>query len=353
MPLFKGSPTLDQMSEKINDLLEEGMLLKVDWNELKQRINRHFEVEWKRTVNNQCYGSDEPMSRDLLSINYPMLHTLNSTTKKLDKAIKDHPESPLVRVAKAGQNLVEEMQVFAPNMETLKGMIKTSKDIKEAKNPRPMPKIDPKAKEMIKGAMEGITEGIRGKAFEQNKAFQLRVVALYEDRVAKLPEGKSDSPYRVFRYEPDYQHLLGRLYTSDRFNGAHRRIDDFEALIDKNANQGADFVRDVFVNKQLTKLPAIATALGNIKSIKGDLNLRGNIEASLRLEFEEGSSFNVITKVVFATSVNGKFYSRYPTTFHDVIDKEGNKVASMLSEDEMHEFAGVEPLSDSKTNDGP
>lgn len=354
MPLFKGRPAIEQISEKIDELLEEGMLIKVDWEELKTRTNRHYENEWKRAVSEQCYGGDDPMSWELLDVGYPSLHTLNSKAKKLDKAIKNHPDSPFVRVAKAGHAIIDEMRVFAPKMESLKGMIKTGQQIKEAKNPKPIPKIDPKAKQLIKEAMEEIAGGVHSQVFEQHKARQLRAVKLYDERVTELPEGTNRSPHRVMRDYPEYASLLTRLYQSDWRTKTYLRVNDFDDLIDKNATKEADMVRDVFVHKQVSKLPAIATALGDLKSIKGHLNLRGRIEASLRLEFEQGASFNVNTKVVFSTSVYGKVFPRYPTTFHDVIDKNGEEVGKMLSEDEMHAFAGVEPLnSNEKTKDGP
>ena len=330
MTIFRGRPQIEEVREKIDELLDEGMLLKVDWNELKERINRHYEREWKSNVSNHCYGSDDLMTRDLLDINYAQLHTINSARKKLNKAIKSHPDSPFVRVAQAGLSIVQELDDFAPKMDDLKAMIKTSKEIKEAQTPpKPKPRVDPEATKQIKEAMEAICQGVWDQAFESNRRHQLRIVEMYESQVAQRPDGKKLSPFRIFSRYPDYARTISKLFDQDIASREYERVSDFDALIDKDAARSADFVRDVFVNKQVDKLPAIATALGDLKSVKGHLSIRNKIEASLRLEFKQGSSFDVRTQVVFATSV--KF----------------------LSEEEMHEFAGIEHSKDDKSMEGP
>lgn len=354
MTLFRGRPQIEEVREKIDELLDEGMLLKVDWNELKERINRHYESEWKRNVSNHCYGSDDPLSNDLLDINYAQLHTINSARRKLDKAIKAHPNSPLVRVAQAGLSVVQELDEFSPKMNALKDMIKTSKEIKEAKSPpKPKPKIDPEATRQIQEAMEKISQGVWEQAFESSKRHLTKITELYEHQVAQRPEGKKLSPFKIFRQSPDYARSICRLYDEDIQSREYKRVSNFSELIEKDAARNADFVRDVFINKQVDKLPAIATALGQLKSVKGHLSLRNKVEASLRLEFEQGSSFDVNTQVIFATSVKGNFFSRYQTTFHNIVDKEGNHVGKMLSEDEMHEFAGIEVPKEENSMDGP
>jgi hypothetical protein len=353
MALFRSSPQIDQVFEKVDEMLVEGMILKVDWEDLKTRINRHFDRKWQDTVKKHCYGNDDLMVRELLDVGYPQLHTLNNRSKKLNKIAKDHPSSPYSRILEAGREIIVEMQMVAPKMEALKENIKTKKEIQEVKNPKPKPKIDPKAKTLIEDTMKKVAEGITQRVHDDNVDNQMRIVRMYEDKVSQLPEGKNQSPYRLFREQPYYRSLLGRLYEEDRITKTHSRVDGFDELIDKEAWKTANFTRDVFVSKQVSKLPAIATGLGDIKSISGTLNLGAAIEANLHLEFEGNKSFDVRTQVVLSTSIYGKPFHRYPTTFHNVTDQDGKMIAKMLSEDEMHEFAGVAPVEDEKINDGP
>ena len=94
---------------------------------------------------------------------------------------------------------------------------------------------------------------------------------------------------------------------------------------------------DNFVYKNTQKLAEILTKKNNLKtvSLRGADTSRGTIEGTLSLEFKDDSSFIVHSTLVYSYSVKGTPFSRYPTTFHNVVFPDGTRMTGRASEARM------------------
>ncbi len=63
----------------------------------------------------------------------------------------------------------------------------------------------------------------------------------------------------------------------------------------------------------------------------------GVFEGEIRIEFTDGSSFEVRNKIVIKQNQYGTVFNQFPTTFHDVVLPNGNKMPSP-SEERMNEI---------------
>lgn len=97
-----------------------------------------------------------------------------------------------------------------------------------------------------------------------------------------------------------------------------------------------------FVRKTIHKVVDILVAKGKYvcELQKGGFD-SGMFEGDILITFPDGTGFR--THVILKTnySVNGKPYSQYPLTFHEVVTESGGKPAAMLSEDEICKAMGV------------
>ena len=94
------------------------------------------------------------------------------------------------------------------------------------------------------------------------------------------------------------------------------------------ATSDAQSIRDAFIHKNLKKLHAIVDGKGNplsIEVVREFLRMSG-LEGTLRVCFDDGSSFLARNSVVLSHSVHGTPFLRYPLTFHDVVLADGSRM---------------------------
>lgn len=107
------------------------------------------------------------------------------------------------------------------------------------------------------------------------------------------------------------------------------------------AKRQADKIADTFIAKNMRKLGAIVDQKEKKSKLKSCTVTETRIEAgafegTFHLAFLDGSSFDARNIVVYALSVNGKPFCRYPTTFHNVVWSDGRTVKKQ-SEKQMNE----------------
>ena len=110
----------------------------------------------------------------------------------------------------------------------------------------------------------------------------------------------------------------------------------------KKAHADAMYVKEHFVSKNLYKLVSLLKTkkLEDIK-VTGVSVERGAIDSVMRFTFDDKSAFTVRNKIVYGYSSLGKFFARYPTTFHEVLV--GGKPMPSPSEQKVYlEFSGGE-----------
>jgi hypothetical protein len=96
---------------------------------------------------------------------------------------------------------------------------------------------------------------------------------------------------------------------------------DYKSIVGKMAKQSAKEAVESFVLKMKMKLSVIVGSKGIGVDVSGNSNRN-----TISFEFEDKSRFTVQNSIVLSYSVYGKPFYRYPTTFHNVILPNGDKL---------------------------
>jgi len=116
---------------------------------------------------------------------------------------------------------------------------------------------------------------------------------------------------------------------------------NWQNVMAKLASDSADFYIEQFENKMAWKLGDVLERKGG-----GDVALFGNVrDHAIRMTFPDKSGFQVRTQQVISTSVNGKVFARYPTTFHDVVLASGERMPVPSAAKMQKEFGITEDKS--------
>lgn len=121
-----------------------------------------------------------------------------------------------------------------------------------------------------------------------------------------------------------------------------RLVKSYKVALTKEGKKAADDMQQTFVIKNAKKLGSILDAKqsplrGEPVILRAKAGVRGAFEGDMRLNFADGSSFEVRNQVVFKTNSYGTFFMQYPTTFHNVVLANGSAL-SQPSEERMNEI---------------
>lgn len=134
-----------------------------------------------------------------------------------------------------------------------------------------------------------------------------------------------------------YEYLKQMMY---QFLGTDRkRIPDWQEKIQKEAEKAAKAEVDGFKHKMALKLGAVIDKKGGAEIRVIGETVDSN---SIWFKFPDGSSFEIRTQQVLSHSVLGKLFARYPSTFHSVVDHEGQKMSNPSAARLQIEFGGLE-----------
>jgi hypothetical protein len=121
----------------------------------------------------------------------------------------------------------------------------------------------------------------------------------------------------------------------------------YKARLTTEGKQAADDMQQNFVTKNAKKLASIierkakqAGLASEPTILKAKAGVQGAFEGDMRLNFVDGSAFEVRNQVVFKTNQYGTFFLQYPTTFHNVVMPDGTAL-SMPSEERMNDVFAV------------
>lgn len=145
---------------------------------------------------------------------------------------------------------------------------------------------------------------------------------------------------------PDIRMLLDALLASSRGQGEirYQLKPGHQKLLHDMSMTRADEICADFIQRNLVKLAPVFEAKqagSDLQVIENRVDPRG-MNAHLRASFEDGSSFDMKTSVVWSQNQFGTVYVRFPVTFHDVILPDGERMATP-SEARMHEIFAVAP----------
>lgn len=350
----RGMRYLTEIVSKTEDAHRQGGLLKTQFNDIKQRTNRMFEDVWSAQIKNEYFKNREPKGMDdIYWFPYPEAHTIKNFKKRLAKIAKEgSPEAKAV-IEKANA-LIDDLIPFSENVNSLKDMIKTQAELKERDPKRKdefrAPTASKATRDRLKEALNDALEPLKEEIKEDFKIMMLRQVDNYYSKVSSDRPRRRNSPYYILANDPfsrqNVDYLLD-VYKGDPETGVYGKRDDFDQRLNSRADDYASQVRDSFVAKQLQKIPGLIDSFGAIDSMSVNIwNKRagnGAIEGSIDVKMKNNVSFVARTQVVYSTSSTGKFFPRYPTTFHNVHDTNGRLTAKRLSEKEMYSLNDQSP----------
>jgi len=206
---------------------------------------------------------------------------------------------------------------------------------------------------VLKGKLEGIVKSVvddfeielakakfdwRKHLFEKLHKEGLHTWEIYRkwDRQQSLKNGKFHNDmsreYQRF-YEGENDRTLKKTFPAK----------EMKTLADAEAKKQAQEVLEHFVHKNMFKLSPLLKLkeLGDIKVKYVHVN-SGMLESYMDFTFKDKSSFGVKNQIVSVVNQFGTFFSRYPTTFHDVIVN-GTKMQTPSEMKIYKEFAGTAP----------
>lgn len=115
-------------------------------------------------------------------------------------------------------------------------------------------------------------------------------------------------------------------------------VPGYKGVAKKLGEEAAQRMQDAYVSKNVSKLAKIIEDKGNLKGEPDILSIdyrSGVITNIIKFLFQDSSEFKIKNQIVWATSVLGNPFYRFPATFHDVILPDGSKM-SAPSEERMH-----------------
>jgi hypothetical protein len=356
---------IDSALKVLDDALAAGGIMKIRLEEAKFTINNAIEDGWY-AINDRYVNAGK--FRDLGEIagalhhnlNTPQIHVAASYLKRAVAAQKKlgGPDGYVDAVV----TFLTEIQPIVAAVDNLKGKIVK----REPKNTDPYEKYRAPAASLgaigkVKAALEEIFEGHRVALTANYRDYYTSSVDAFLklntelraiDPQAFREKSKEDQKVVDNKFQLHTQMSRAVMRFLNKAGGAQERPvwvgdnytydwvkpADIDAQIAAEAEKDATAARDNFVMKNLMKFDSIVDKkknLATIKIISHNLSLSG-LEGTLKVSFEDGSSFVAKNQIVWSHSVLGKEFTRAPLTFHNVILPNGQNMPRP-SEQRMNE----------------
>ncbi len=322
---------------------EEGEQTATEFKEMKEYLNSGISEAWNQLINQPFIygGAWEKLPgnlNDVIGNMYPALHTIPGALKKVKKlSDQDHP------MTKAAIEFLTSLEEIATDIKGMKGNIVKKKraavEKEQTASEANRVMLGDDDVQRVKSALEQITEDLKQELYENNLQWITRLV----DRWAEQYDSENDKtdPYEFYAKNNPMGYMILQHVT--KREGDWRKTtyvlnDDYEAYLQKEANNITQDMMNKFVYKNTHKLAPILVKKGNLKKVtlRHASTDTGTIEGTLQLDFKDDSTFTVTSKLVWSYSRNGKQFTRYPTTFHNVKLADGTKMAGRASEERMN-----------------
>lgn len=353
---------------KAVEILESGMkagqMANADFVDVKSILSAIIERAWEAVRDqNDVRGpaqNDLPeKTREFLwsvaFMNGGIAGFYRTTTKRLEKAPTDEAVQPFVQAAKA---FLAEIKPIAEAFEFFKDKTKLVKRVAKSEEERAAAFAPPPVTAASAIKVRDLLESV---VAEEYAALLIAITNNYK-RIRDLCAqtiANAEKPFRSYRIGEKEKKLEGQGHITSHFvtdSSAHpygaEMIPQAEtdALIATMAKKDADHIRTQFVTKNLRKIVSIfegkeanGVALKDVIVIGRHVAMSG-LTGSFYATFEDGSGFEFTNAVVYSRSARGKWFERFPLTFHSVKMAGGVKMPARPSEENMNTvFLGKEP----------
>ena len=257
---------------------------------------------------------------------------LKRTAKQLKRTIKSSKANKMVKDA---MTACEPWEKIAVTLKAMKGDV-VKRQVGVGSNKPMIPKGS--ISKEIEEELEKIGKGFEKELQENFENYYEMIIDQYQKDAKK--HGVT-STYDLYKSQSNYH--LNKILSSfldskydhnERGGYAYTLKSDYKKILKDTAKQNAKEGVEKFVYKMKMKLSVIVGGRGIGVNVDGNHNRN-----TMSFEFEDGSRFTVKNGIVLSYSVYGKPFYRYPTTFHDVILPNGDKLSKPSEAKIKKEFA--------------
>ena len=239
--------------------------------------------------------------------------------KRTPKQLKKIKSPRATKMIKAAIVACQPWEEIAEKLKAMKGdVVKRQIGVGKKTNPIPAGVLSKEIEEELEKIGKGFAKDLETNFEDHYHA----IVTKYQ---ADAKRRGSTNTHDLYRDKQNYHlnKLLNNFLESEYKDGryVYNLKKDYKSIIDKMAKQSAKEAVEGFVLKMKMKLSVI------VGSHKMGVDVSGSSSRNtISFEFEDKSRFTVQNAIVLSYSVYGKPFYRYPTTFHNVILPNGDKL---------------------------
>lgn len=342
---YRRLKTLTEVASKIDNALRNGEVISTVFDDIKYELNIFIENAFEERIAKKYFHGQAGKTPDEIYLDIGYVHSVQELkfyAKKLAKASADAKQfigyADMVKFNEQFSPIVGLMQWLKDNKVSAAARKKEASDAKKEESDSWMKKyVGHKDVKKVIDILTELTKEKRDEIFSNEFNFLSKLADQIIKYLEANPDVKRMKAYDHFSKNPMLSFLFSRMVDANM-----KLTNDWEDFIKKMAQEAADQIIDGFIYKNTGKIAFVIYKKNNMKGVKLD-NVRigqGKVESDLHFEFKDGSRFTATSSVVGAVSKYGKWFYRYPTTFHDVLMPDGKKLSGP-SEQKMEEVFAV------------
>ena len=336
---------IEAIVPKIENALRAGEVISTVFEDIKYELNSLVDRCFEELVAKKYFHGQAGKTPDEVYWDIGYVHNVQELkfyAKKLSKAsqtAKDFVGYPvMVKFNEDFSPIVGLMQWLKDNKVSAAARKKEASDAKKEESETWMKKyVGHKDVKKVIDILTDLTKEKREEIFNNEFKYLNGLANIITKYVDENEGQRRNKVYDHFASNPMLSFLFSRM-----FDSYMKPTPDWKDYIKKMAQEAADSLIDGFIYKNTGKIAFIIYSKNNMKSVKlENVNIgQGKLESDLHFEFKDGSRFTATSSVVQATSKYGKWFYRYPTTFHNVVMPDGKKLSGP-SEQKMEEVFAV------------
>lgn len=342
---YRRMKQLQEIIPKIENALRNGEVISTAFEEIKYELNVFVDKAFEELIAKKYFYGQHGKTPDEVYWDIGYVHSVQELkfyAKKLSKApqaAKDFAGYPeMVKFNEDFSPIVGLMQWLKDNKVSAAARKKEAAEAKKEESDTWRKKyVNHKDVKKVIDILTQLTQEKRDEIFSNEFKFLNSLAGEIVKYVESNPDVKRYKAAEHFSNNPMLSFLFSRMVDSDM-----KLTANWKSITEKMAKEAADDIIDGFIYKNTGKIAFVIYSKNNMKSVKLD-NVhigQGKVECDLHFEFKDGSHFTATSSVVQASSKFGKWFYRYPTTFHNVVLPDGKKMTSP-SERKMEEVFAV------------
>lgn len=348
--------------------LTEKVIYNADFNDLKSVVDRGYEKAAEPICSSIMSMLRNAFDRESYSSYTAGISFMFFRLSEAKKHVREYKTlANVLKSLAANTNEIQDAIAKAIEIHTLaEEFYNLLKEVKKyvVKGRKPKP-VDPNAFQRKLGSHEAqkiVIDAIKKNIDPKLDDFEKQLRDLFEgtaDRLkAEIKEhngvisGKKDEIFGTFKYRVlsgMWMFKIDHSYKDKTVTLSNFELDRPEWPA-KEAKSYRTAIEERFIRKNVHKLSMIVDNKGNLKKITElpskavhVVPTSSTIEAGLKFEFEDGSSFEVVNKIITKQSAGnrwqrGTMFEQYPTTFHNVVMSDGSRMKTPSEEKMVKEF---------------